>query len=106
MDGHRFDELTRMTAGTSRRRALRLLGGGLAAALLAALGRGDRAAAGVFFTNCLDYGATSGPPAITHEPGGTVIFQKLCPACPHPEESVCAALIDPVGHLFCRCLRL
>ena len=37
MDGQRFDAVTR-AAGTSRRRALRLLGGGLAGGALAAVG--------------------------------------------------------------------
>ena len=45
MEGQRFDDLTRaLTAGASRRRALRLLVGGMTAALGAALGR-DRAGA-------------------------------------------------------------
>ena len=39
MDAHRFDELTK-AAGTSRRRALKLLGAGMGAGLLA-LGRRD-----------------------------------------------------------------
>jgi hypothetical protein len=44
MDAERFDGLTRAVAGgATRRRALRLAGGGLAGALLAAAGLGDRA---------------------------------------------------------------
>ncbi len=45
MDHNRFDDLTRALAqGTSRRQALRLLGGSLAGGLLAALGVGQVAA--------------------------------------------------------------
>jgi hypothetical protein len=45
MDQNRFDDLTRALArGTSRRQALKLLGGGLAGSLLAFLGVGEAAA--------------------------------------------------------------
>jgi hypothetical protein len=46
MDGERFDRLTKHLAdGTSRRRVLRGLAGGVGAAALAALGRRPAAAA-------------------------------------------------------------
>ena len=46
MDGQRFDAMARaMAGGATRRRALRLAGGGLAGALLAAAGLGGRAQA-------------------------------------------------------------
>ena len=46
MDGQRFDEMTReMAGGATRRQALRLAEGGLAGALLAAVGLGKRAGA-------------------------------------------------------------
>ena len=105
MGGHRFDELTRMAAGMSRRRALRLLGGGLAAALLAALGRGDRAAAERIVSGCINYGETGGPPVITGDPGGTLVFQQPCPACAHIEGAFCTAWVNPVNKLTCRCFR-
>jgi hypothetical protein len=46
MDGRRFDQMTKaMANGATRRRALRLAGGGLGGALLAAAGLGRRAGA-------------------------------------------------------------
>jgi hypothetical protein len=46
VDAERFDDLTKaMAGGATRRRALRLAGGGLAGALLAAAGLGRRAGA-------------------------------------------------------------
>ena len=46
MDGQRFDQMTRaMAGGATRRQALRLAGGGLAGALLAAVGLGRRVGA-------------------------------------------------------------
>ena len=46
MDGQRFDAVARAVArGATRREALRLVGGGLAGALLAAVGAGKRAGA-------------------------------------------------------------
>ncbi len=51
MDAERFDAMARaMASGATRRRALRLAWGGLAGALLAAAGLGNRA------------GAEQGPP--------------------------------------------
>ncbi len=70
MDGQRFDDLTRtLAAGTSRRRVLRVVGGGLAAALLGVLGRSDQAAAELVFSSCLSYDETGGPPVLTGDPG-------------------------------------
>jgi hypothetical protein len=108
MDGQRFDELTRsVAAGTSRRRVLRLAGGGLAAALLGVLGRGDQVAAAVVFGHCVSYGETGGPPLFSGEPGeGEVVSMgRPCPACAHIEGAFCAVVLNPGGELQCRCIR-
>ena len=57
MDGQRFDDLTKaMANGATRRRALRLAGGGLAGALLAAAELRNRAGAqGAPASTCCRY---------------------------------------------------
>ncbi len=97
-----------MVTGTSRRRVLRLLGGGLAAALLGVLGRGDQAAAEVVFGHCVSYGETGGPPEFIGEPGEDelVYLGRPCPACAHIEGAFCEVVMNPGGELYCRCIVL
>ena len=104
MDGQRFDDLTRaMATGTSRRRLLRLGGGGLAGALLAATGLGHRARAdGVAeFPGCVDY-EQGGPAQISVQPGEQVVVRKPCGAC-HGDQ-YCGVLLNPAGQIVCRCI--
>ena len=107
MDGQRFDAITKaMAGGATRRRALRLVGGGLAGALLAAVGVGKRAEAQEFgravFVNCdQNREPGDGPPFQTGPHDPLFVFSKPCPAC--PQDQVCVALVNPEGHLFCRC---
>ena len=101
----RMDVVAKAVArGTTRRQALRLAGGGLAGALLAAAGLGKRAGAqenGPEFTDC----RSSGGPLITGI--GTDEFRITKPCGPTggcPDGKVCAALVNPVGQILCRCL--
>ena len=82
-----------------RRRALRLLAGGLAAA-----GRGDRAAAVRDVTACTGHPAPGGVRAFpTPVPGEGVSLLLPCgPAC--PAGTVCTLLLNPGGQGVCRCL--
>ena len=112
MDGQRFDALTRtMATGASRRRALRLAGGSLAAALLTAVVRGRQAsAAEVIVTNCINYGPPphqggAGAQVTVVQPGELVVIAKTCGGCGR-EGSFCAALLNPANELICRCLTL
>ena len=110
MDAHRFDGLTRaLASGATRRRTLRLAGGGLAGALLAAAGLRDRAGAQEFgraiFATCeQNREPGEGPPFQTGPHDPLFVFSKPCPAC--PQDQVCATVVNPEGHLFCRCAKL
>ena len=107
MDDQRFDNVARaMASGASRRRALRLAGAGVAAALLTVAGRvgGGEAGAEAIFTNCVNYGAQGGPAIVDVQPGEQVLIRKPCGAC--PGDRVCAALLNPAEELVCRCLKL
>jgi hypothetical protein len=104
MDGQRFDRLTGEVArATSRRRMLRLAGGGLGAAVLAALGRGSRTRAEqgspVYFSNCQEE-----PDVNVVEPGELVVIAKPCGQC--REGQLCVALVNPANQLVCRCIDL
>ena len=128
MDGHRFDELTRTAAGTSRRRALRLLGGGLAAALLGARGQAARAQprqapAPPLFQSCNgglpgDPGTTGAgvvnPPGVG-SPDAYLYFKEGDPFevwlpcggdgdC--PQGKVCVTAVNPGNRIVCRCMDL
>jgi len=99
MDGQRFDGLTRELAQeTSRRRVLRLAGGGLGAALLAALGagKGARAQEGQGppqWNHCISGGHTN-----PNDPEGAA---KGCPKCKEGES--CIPVFIPAGKFVCRC---
>lgn len=119
MDGQRFDELTRtMAAGTSRRRVLRLAGGGLVGALLAITGGRARVRAEdlipspeirgpvegpPLFTNCLN---GSKGPLIIQDPNDQLLVSRPCggslDGC--PGDNICIALVNPKGQLLCRCV--
>ena len=115
MDAERFDDLTKaMASGATRRRALRLAGGGLAGALLAAVGVSRRAGAEhgpqegegrPEFTYCSH--GHAGPDFNTEE-DPWVSDGKPCGGGPNdcPHGSICIALVNPVGHLGCRCVKL
>ncbi|CAA9570042.1 MAG: hypothetical protein AVDCRST_MAG19-2682 [uncultured Thermomicrobiales bacterium] len=111
MDPQRFDAMAKaMANGATRRRALRLAGGGLAGALLAAAGLGKRARAqgrpvftycqrGLFNEEGEKYPYITGP--------GTDDFEiaKPCgPAHDCNQGKTCVALVNPVGQLLCRCV--
>ena len=110
MDAERFDDLTKaMASGATRRRALRLAGGGLAGALLAAVGVGERAEAqvtdrAVFATCDQNREPGDGPPFLTGPDDPVFVFAKPCPAC--RQDQLCAALVNPEGNLICRCVTL
>ena len=136
MDGQRFDELTRtMARGTSRRQALRLVGGGLAGALLAAVGRGGSAGAAPrtcddLEARCLEavgdacreeeeHPHMSPYPCYAEHGGGAcrTWFERCPQACDPsfnagtcesgcPNGGVCLALLNPAGRLMCRCIKL
>ena len=112
MDAERFDDLTKALAGgATRRRALRLAGGGLAGALLAAAGLRNRAGAQGAggeqpeFTYCYN-GEAAGPAFDT----GISIPKGDGKPCGGPGEcregQICIALVNPVGKLLCRCVDL
>ncbi len=112
MDAERFDGLARaMANGATRRRALRLAGGGLAGALLAAVGVGKRAGAQgaggeqPLFTHCYN-GEAAGP---AFDDGISIPIGDGKP-CGGPGEcregQVCIALVNPAAKIFCRCVKL
>ena len=121
MDGQRFDELTRTAAGTSRRRALRLLGGGLAAALLGAGGRAARAQTGAppIFSACNNgFVGTTGAGVVnpsgaaspdTHKYAEEGRFELMLPCggdgdC--PQGRTCVSGLNPSDRIVCRCVDL
>ncbi len=127
MDGQRFDQLTRnLATGTSRQRVLRVMGGGVAGALLAVVGRGKRAAAegqaaSVLLARCY---ADSGCPVmpfasyctnLSDAPtcdafwriagngcGDPVVGPDACQGCHAPD--VCVTTVTPGDQFVCRCL--
>ena len=110
MDGQRFDQMTRaMASGSTRRRALRLAGGGLAGALLAAAGLGRRASAQgpegekPLFTNC---NPGSGG-VIFHGLDENVLGGDSLPCGGNedcPQDRVCASAVNPGNRVVCRCV--
>ena len=115
MDGTRFDNLTRtMATGTSRRRVLRLASGGLAAALLAAVGRGSRVdAAPGAVERAPEFGyCVVGHPGVdwnTVAEGDRYEYEGLpCGGGPNdcPAGKICVALVYPSGVFGCRCVTL
>ena len=107
MDGQRFDAMTKaMASGSTRRRALRLAGGGLAGALLAAAGLGKRVAAQEnqpVFPNCQEYG---GPLIVDPGTDDMTISRPCGPLQGCPDGTVCASAVNPGNRLVCRCLKL
>ena len=137
MDGQRFDALARaMAGGATRRRALRLAGGGLAGALLAAAGLGRRAGAqdgvpcGDLEARCDEQAvAACGPkPSNSASPEhdawldcrySVPVCQSYVQACrvaceytsgcpPHgcPRDEFCNMVINHGDRLQCRCVSL
>ena len=143
MDGQRFDAITRSVAatldgrapGVSRRRALRLAGGGLVGALLAAAGFGRRAGAqggppcGELYARCLeavgdacreeeDHPNMSPYPCYAEHGGGACrAWIQACPSsCGAPnlggfqdrcsEGRSCATALNPGNQIVCRCVEL
>ena len=136
MDAERFDDLTKaMASGATRRRALRLAGGGLAGALLAAAGLSKRAGAqanpscGDMEARCLEAvgGAcadveaepnTSPLPCYVEKGGGACrAYVQACnlqcglPAhdgCAGgcPNDTICVSAVNAAGRLLCRCVNL
>ncbi len=143
MDAQRFDNLAKaMASGSTRRAALRLAGGGLAGALLAAAGLDRRAGAqeeetapcDELLPRCLDeadegcvYTSGSVDATCLRETGGRAChtYLQACSVnCGPPSDNgqscqfidrdtgrsgcpqgrTCVSLINPVGHLLCRCL--
>ena len=108
MDGQWFDAMAKAVAdGSTRRRALRLAGGGLAGALLAAAGLGRRAGAQENvpeFTHCNS--AEGGAVAVNP---GTDEFALGLPCGGNadcPQDKICIAAVNPGNQLACRCVRL
>ena len=88
LDGQRFDTWTRaMANGATRRRALRLAGGGLAGAVLAAVGVSRRA------------GARQDDPPCGQDPRGGC--GGRC-----PRGRVCAIAGNPANRVVCLCVTL
>ena len=135
MDGQRFDSLARaMASGATRRRTLRLAGGGLAGALLAAAGLGRRAraelnpACGDLEARCYEQGLEACGP-MQHDdlygpwadclfrevPVCRSYFQNCSGVCAYmggcgqvgcPEGQSCQALLNPGNRIVCRCRSL
>ena len=137
LDGQRFDAMARaMANGATRRRALRLAGGGLAGALLAAVGLGRRAGAqdgppcGELRARCFERGeATCGPePTNSNTPAhlawhdcifavpvcqsylqtcnGSCALMGGCGQTGCPQGGVCATAVNPGNQIVCRCVSL
>ena len=108
MDAQRFDTMAKAVGrGTTRRQALRLAGGGLAGALLAAAGVGNRAGAQEppVIQNCRFAG---GEGAQIINPG-TDDFRIGLPCggdedC--PQGRFCTQLVTASGRVVCRCVEL
>ena len=103
----RLDAVAKAVArGATRRQALRLAGGGLAGALLAAAGLGKRAGAqgAPRFVNCQN-GLFDEGERYPYLDLDDFEFHAPCgPAYGCPEGKFCAAAINPGNHLVCRCI--
>ena len=107
----RLDAVAKAVArGATRRQALRLAGGGLAGALLAAAGLGKRAGAhGPMFAYCENGLFIEGELLPYVEGQGTDDFELHAPCGPAygcHEGEICATALNPGNQIVCRCLRL
>ena len=110
MDAERFDSLTRvMASGSTRRRALRLAGGGLAGALLAAVGVGKRAEAQQdkpIFSYCNDGegGVILNDVDLGDPQNGDALPCGGNADC--PGDKICISQVNPTGRIRCRCVEI
>ena len=131
MDAQRFDAVAKaMASGSTRRQALRLAGGGLAGALLAAAGLGKRAGAQEentkhcddlrarciadatecageteFFHRCLERSDAPSCHAYFQAcPDNCNMGERGCLGC--TEGQFCTGLVNPSNRLVCRCVSL
>ncbi len=106
MDGQRFDAMAKaMANGATRRLALRLAGGAMAGAVLAAAGLGRRVGAQ---ENGPEFAYCNKGPAVAINPG-TDEFELALPCGGHadcPQGRICSTYIIPGNQIVCRCVSL
>lgn len=113
MDGQRFDAMTKAVGrAATRRQVLRLAGGGLAGAMLAAVGQGRLAGAKGAGGEKPDWAfcaINDGPLFNSPHSGGEPSDHdgRPCPGSFYcPQDRICISIMNPVGRYLCRCVEL